>query len=175
MEKTGNNNRHYFKAFTLIELVVAMLISSIVVLTAYETYTITTVQCSDYRKRSTLIGQSYQLNMVLNKDCFDASAIWLNSDSSLIFQSDGSPDITYIFRSNYILRQLTPAVQDTFPFTANGIQVKMEPNNLQNGISLIDNFSFKIKVFGEYVSIGLKKEYPADILMMETADAINKN
>lgn len=169
MKYSSGMNQH-FKAFTLMELVVAMLISSVVVLTAYETYTITTVQCSDYKKRSTLIGQSYQLSMVLNKDCFDANTVWLNSDSNLIFKSDGNPDIAYTFRNNYILRQVNPLIQDTFYFTAADIQAKLEPNTLQNNINLIDNFSFKIKVLGENVSMGLKKEYAADVLMMETID-----
>jgi prepilin-type N-terminal cleavage/methylation domain-containing protein len=163
---------YQLKAFTLIELVVAMIISSIVVLTAYESYTITTTQCSDYKKKSTLIGQSYQLNMVLTQDCFNASTVWLNNDSSLVFKADGNPDIAYIFRHNYILRQTDLSVQDTFYFAVNNMQVKMEPNTMQNNMSLVDDLSFEVNVLGEKVFMRLRKEYGADVLMMVTA---NKN
>jgi prepilin-type N-terminal cleavage/methylation domain-containing protein len=166
--KQNIRTQYYLKAFTLMELVVAMIISSIVVLTAYESYAITSIQCADYKKKSTLIGQSYQLNMLLNQDCFNAGTICLNSDSNLIFKADGNPDITYSFRNNYILRQVNQVVQDTFYFTTSNMQAKFESNLLQDNRNLLDDFSFKIKVLGEDVFIRLRKEYAADVLMIET-------
>ncbi len=163
------------KAFTLIELVVAMIISSIVILTAFESYIITNMQCSDYRKKSTLIGREYQLSMVLDKDCFDAKTIYLNSDSDLVCKYDRLPEIVYLFKNNYVLRQVGARTGDTFNFALTHIQASFENKPLQPGNTLIDRFSAEAKVLNKNVYMCVRKEYAADVLMTEVKNGIKTN
>jgi prepilin-type N-terminal cleavage/methylation domain-containing protein len=153
------------RAFTLIELVVAMLISSIVVIVAFTGYEIIAGQYVDYRKKSNEITKSFLLNNLLAKDFLNSELALINPNGDLIFKFKATPEVDYQFRENYIIRVFTTTLQDTFFIPSQNIVKRFQGDSLTGNRALIDNLSFSAKVLDEKVYYQFAKEYGAGVLM----------
>jgi prepilin-type N-terminal cleavage/methylation domain-containing protein len=153
------------RAFTLIELVVAMLISSIVVIVAFTGYEIIAGQYVDYRKKSDEITKSFLLNSLLAKDFLNSELILLNPNGDILFKFNNAPEVDYQFKEAYIIRIFANSLQDTFFIPSQNIVKRFQGDSLTGNQALIDNLSFSAKVLDEKVYYQFGKEYGAGILM----------
>ncbi|MFH0896226.1 MAG: prepilin-type N-terminal cleavage/methylation domain-containing protein [Bacteroidota bacterium] len=118
------------KAFTIIEVLIAMLLSSVVVICAYLAYLALVQQFQGSQKNLTHFYDVSTVSHLIEKDLFD-SELAIGSASTLKLQYQQNDSIMYLFNENEIVRQKA-GTDDTFHFAVKKIEF------YKNGI-LIDN------------------------------------
>lgn len=151
------------KAFTLMELLVAMLISTIVVGISYQAYHIVYQQYMSYRKNNQLINNVFMLHTALQTDFMNAKFVNKKEDAVVMKDKDGNK-IIYFFDQNYILRNVNE-MQDTFFVSANDMHLKFISEDQKATEGIIDEFYFTSLVAGEEEHFHFSKTYAADVLM----------
>lgn len=150
------------KAFTLVELLVTMLISSIVIGICYTSYQIVSKQFNDYKALNEKTVEVMLLNELIEKDFLQADSVMKDNMNVVCFNNNNQ--ITYNFNNNRILRKQTE-VQDTFFIQSENVQLKFDDKIAENYQSLIDELSFEAKVIGEQEHFIYRKTYAADVLI----------
>ncbi len=158
-----------FKAFTLIELLIGMIISSIVITFCYMSYTMISKQYMNYKLIKEELVDALQFNSILNNDIEKANSIHFN-ENKLIIVTEFNEILEYNFVERYILRN-SDAVVDTF----NLMPVNVAPNFVLNDgdaeNKLLVSFSFDAEVLGELEHFEFHKTY--DAVTMVNADFRN--
>jgi len=148
------------RAFTLMELLVGMIISSLVIAFGYGTYSLIYKQYLSYKTVKMEIVNIAQLNSVLNHDFATAEMISFNEHKLNIDRKNSFP-LVYNFNDSIILR-IDNELTDTF---------KIVPGNIVTNFvfkeqnTAITNFSFEAKVLNEIEYFTFTKNYSAEILM----------
>lgn len=148
-----------FKAFTIAELIVVMVISTIVLATIYTTYLLIRKQ---YAKQSGRIGQLNEYLLFKNafsKDFRIADSVVLAGDINGLQCFLGGRKIEYAFTDSAIVRTEEPAT-DTFKLTVEGF----ETNSLEAG-AFVEQVSLKIIPYRDTVVLKFHKNYDALFLI----------
>jgi len=150
-------------AFTLLELLIGMIISSIVIGFCYTGYSIIYKQYLNYLIIKENISNTMQFNSILNTDFTTASSIIFETDK-LILDFKSAPQLQYDFRQNYILRK-TSDVTDTFMLSALNLVPKYNIENDQQPFLIVNDFSFDAVILGETEHFHFAKNYSAETLV----------
>lgn len=153
---------HKLKAFTLMELLVGMIISSIVIAFAYSAYSLIYKQYVSYRSVKSKVIETMQLHTVMSNDfnnseysTFDSNKLKLNTTNNTL---------TYNFIDSLIIR-IDNELSDTFKLVARTIQVKPVFNDVISNDTLINNIQFDVFVFDNTEHFTFTKKYTAQTLM----------
>jgi len=158
------------KAFTLIELIVALIISGIVISIAATCYQIVYKQYKEYKNVNETLSQAALLNMLLNKDFQNFQYVNKTSDGiefsgfSTQQTSNEEQKTVYEFGQQYIIRKYT-TIQDTFGVVLANTSLKFQNKEIENNSTLVDELSFETDVIQENETFHYKKQYGADVLM----------
>jgi len=130
------------KAFTVIELTVVMILSSIVISIAYLSFDILQKQYRNYRESNDKIAMISKLHRLLHTD-FNNSEIIIKTDAGIL-TNYGTKQINYEFDFGFILRK-DGEITDTF-----FVKIK-EPEMLslkhsQSNSEIIEELKFEIKI-----------------------------
>jgi prepilin-type N-terminal cleavage/methylation domain-containing protein len=148
------------KAFTLMELLIGMIISSMVIASGYYAYSIIFDRFEKYRDVKKKLVTGEQLNSILNNDAFTADLISFRDDE-LVLTKGPEKSIRYHFYDERIIRT-EQEVSDTFAIAAVDIQPQfLFPENN----SFVQQFSFKATLLDEKAFFCFTKSYPAELLM----------
>lgn len=109
------------KAFSLLEVLVAILISGIVISTAYSVYIYTHQQLIRYQSIKNGIRDYFELTTTLNRDFENAEKI-LKKDNYEIEMMIQSNRFNYQIHTDYILR-ISDIQTDTFFFTTDDVVI----------------------------------------------------
>lgn len=151
---------------TLIELVVAMVISSIAIMLAFTCYQITYKQYLSHRKNSNEVSEAFLLNALLKRDAVLSVSIMKIDDNTIQFKMNDSVNVTYVFESIDILRSINQLVPDTFKITAAKPTVLFNSDMVPDN-GLVDDLVIKGFLHNEPITFTCYKEYGADILMQQ--------
>lgn len=149
-------------AFTLLELLIAMIISSIVISFGYGVYSLLFKQYLSYKKAKTEIVNTMQFNAIMNNDFCNSEEITFNDNTIAIFRKNKAP-LRYLFNDHFILRK-TDEITDTFKIAAANIQEKFVFKNEQAQSALISEFSFDAQFAGDTEHFLFTKNYDAATL-----------
>lgn len=148
------------RAFTLIELLIGMIISSIVIGFGYAAYSLIYKQYLGYKNVKERLVETAQLNQILSNDLLNAENISFDENTLSLLKKN--PNILqYQFLDTLILRKENE-VTDTF---------RISPVNIQTTFLLRDNktflkqFSFDADALGEKEHFTFTKNYSAETLM----------
>ena len=148
------------RAFTLMELLVGMIVSSIVISFGYATYSLIYKQYRSYRIIKNELADVSQLSFILNNDMANAEMVSLKENLLSIDRKDKLP-LLYDFNDSIVLRKEND-ICDTF---------KIAPSAVTAGFifpdqkAIVKYFSFEAKVLGEIEHFVFSKNYSAEILM----------
>jgi type II secretory pathway pseudopilin PulG len=139
------------KAFTIIEIIVVMIITSIVIGSSMLLYSnMNKLQNSSFNKgeeESALV----LLNAVLRKDCQQAEVVRYNNNELLCIKENSS--VSYEFTPLQLIRKAT--ITDTFPFQPVNVQVGYADSTHQS----VNRISFTLLVKKDSIPFYLFKEY----------------
>lgn len=150
------------KAFTLIEVLVTMLLTTIIIGIIYYAYEVVQKQFIHNKTNDEGITQLSMLNYLLEKD-FNESAEVIAANNGITFLYNDLKSINYEFDEEYILRN-TENVTDTFKIAVeNATQLFLE--SLVNKGDLVDRLEMDLKYSKESLYFVYTKEYASDILL----------
>ena len=151
------------KAFTILELVVVMILTSIIVGIVYSAYEVVGNQYNSYRKINTQNKQVALLNMLLNKD-FTTSHFIKCGEDKLLFYDKENKITSYDFGEQDITRN-NNAFTDTFFIPSLNVEMKFLNQMQQVQNNLVDELYFESLIFNQQQAFHFKKQYAADVLI----------
>lgn len=128
------------KAFSILELMVAILISGIIISAAFSVFIFSNKQFFKFTAIKTDIRNYFELSSTLKRDFEMAKKVIKKSDEQVEMQLTDK-NINYQFGVNYITRT-TALHTDTFMFPSTNIEVNTLTNNNEN---LIDYLKLNVK------------------------------
>lgn len=128
------------KAFSILELMVAILISGIIISAAFSVFIFSNKQFFKFTAIKTDIRDYFELSSTLKRDFEMAKKVIKKSDEQVEMQLTDK-NIIYQFGAKYITRTTTLHT-DTFMFPSTNIEVNMLTNNNEN---LIDYLKLNVK------------------------------
>ena len=160
------------KAFTIMELTVAMLISAIVIGITYTALQIISGSYATYTRKHQELAVIIRLDELLKRDFGRAAAIYQNHEGSYLLQdSSRHQAITYSFTPDYVLRSST--VADTFRVTVSQVTASfagqpveasgLAEDNMEAG--RIDALSFTLLYQAEPFPYHYAKSYSSENLI----------
>lgn len=152
------------KAFTLMEMLVAMIIGGIVVGICYFCYDVIYKQYHQYKTMNEKIVEASVLNGVLGKDFLQAKFITKEGNGISVVSKE--PPIHYMFDQEYLVRK-ADETRDTFFVASFQLQLKFQNDVQDMEEGLVDELSFTTTFFEEKEEsvFHFKKIYGADVLM----------
>lgn len=153
---------HKLRAFTLMELLVGMIVSSIVIAFGYSAYALIYKQYLSYKSVKTTVVETMQLNAAMSND-FNNAAYITFYDNILKMNSDNKL-LTYNFIDSLVIRS-DREMLDTFKLAASSIQIKPVFNDILSNDTLINDLQFDVSVFDTKEHFTFTKRYTAQTLM----------
>ena len=166
--------RNNIPAFTIMELVIAMLISAIAIGLMYSAYTIVSKSYLSFTGRNEDISTVLLLDQRLNRDISKAEVI--TRVNNTITMKSGKDTIRYNFAGSLVIRQ--SLLTDTFKVNTDGVLTSFESMNVDeppadNQGKVIDDIRFILLFKGQKIPYHYHKAYSSVNLLQSTADAIN--
>ncbi|WP_205511070.1 PulJ/GspJ family protein [Longitalea arenae] len=150
------------QSFTIIELIMAMLISSVIISMVYYVYILFNHQFSNYREKAGAIDEYLVLQKALQTDIESADAIRAPSANEMTCSSNAAEQmISYTFSEGFITRS-DGAVLDTFHIKNSGFEATP-----YNETGLVETLVLRIWVAGVPFRTTYKKLYSACQLMKQ--------
>jgi len=150
------------KAFTLMELLIGMIISTIVISFCYMSYTLIYKQFMNYKTIKMELVQALELNSVLNNDIGNSELVVFDNNELTLLNKQNEI-LKYNFNETEILRKSVDII-DTFKLKPINIvpHYLANENNLSN---VLLSFSFDAIVLGEQEHFQFSKLYDAEMVV----------
>ena len=162
------------RAFTIIEVTIAMLISAIVIGITYTVYSIISRSYNSFNNKNEAIAVVVRLDELLQKD-FDRSAYISKDTTGITFQGPNNV-VSYKFNPDHIVR--TGLITDTFKVTPDSVNAFFEMKSINiPGLSTeenrLDELDLTITFQNEKITYHYRKVYSSENLFNSKADAIH--
>lgn len=147
------------KAYTIMELLVGMALSSLVISSAYYSYLTISKEFNRFRNAKSTILELSELNEQLDRE-FDFSEKILFSNGLLTFNFVDRKTIRYEFWDTFIIRE-TEGIKDTFDLKLLDIKIEFEGQfNDKNAVpTLIKSLDVKVQLFNNDCHLLFNKNY----------------
>ncbi|HXB93046.1 MAG TPA: hypothetical protein VNU72_12180 [Puia sp.] len=156
-------------SFTIMELAIALLISSVVISTGYYVYLLMHRQFDTYRKRAMEIDRYHLLAVALQND-FDRSASVERGDDDQLLCKWTDTLVSYSFLPGNVVRTLPGGVADSFRFKTAITDIRY----VDDSLPLVDGIRMQVEVDGEQVLLLVQKMYSSQEIL-DTDQLQDKN
>jgi prepilin-type N-terminal cleavage/methylation domain-containing protein len=147
-------------AFTLMELLIGMIISSIVITFGYLAYQLITKQYLSYKTIKQVLVDASQFHTTFTNDLQNAE-IANASESKIFLFYKNTPALEYEFAEKYIIRKRED-LTDTFKIVSTHIKQEcLFPEEK----SFLQHFSFEVNLLNELEVFNFEKIYSSETLM----------
>ncbi|SES20214.1 hypothetical protein [Pedobacter rhizosphaerae] len=151
------------KAYTLLEVTIAMLLSAICISVCFTAYGLMNDYYSVFRKKNKATDTALTLKHVLDKDFLKARYV-LKTPNGLSLQQD-SLEISYQFDPHVVLRKFSDLPADSFPLDTQDLLCAFEQQDVVEA-DTIDLLQFKVAIGdGVKVPYQINKVYSAQDLL----------
>lgn len=147
------------KAYTIMELLVGMALSSIVISSAFYSYLTINNEFNRFRSAKSTILELSELNEQLDRE-FDFSEKILFSNGLLTFNFVDRKTIKYEFIDTFIIREMD-GIKDTFELKFLDVKLEFEGQfNDKNAVSsLVKSLDVKVQLFNSESHLLFNKVY----------------
>jgi Tfp pilus assembly protein PilE len=149
------------KAYTLMEITIAMLLSAVCISMCYSAYGIITGYYKEFGRKNEASAALSSLKQVLARDFLNSKHA-LREENKIILLSD-SITIAYGFESEWITRDLNQQHIDTFKVKSSTLTAYFEHLEVLSA-DTIDQVSFNVILSHKTVPIQVRKVYSAENL-----------
>ena len=160
------------KAFTILEVMVTMVISTIVIGGGFSAYEMSVKQYKLYEHISSVMNEVSSFHSVFERDIADSKTV-LARDRIIECIQKGKT-VWYEFRGDYILRNLT-STRDTFHVENDSLLLSFKNREQASIGGLVDRVKIRINLKGEKQVIIITKLYGADCIMAKTMAEKNES
>lgn len=151
------------RAFTLIEVIVAMILSGIVVAFAAIAFQLVSKQFMSFKKSGERINELFVFQYQLQMDVRESELI-LHEASGLKFIFDDSKEATYLIYEENIIRENGNRTDTFFVRNADVESIIVPYSNLP-GAEIVNYFSMQFNIEKDTVIAEFNKDYPASTLL----------
>ncbi|HEX8514820.1 MAG TPA: hypothetical protein VF868_01385 [Bacteroidia bacterium] len=159
-------------AFTLLELTIGMMISSVIIGACYSGYIIVYKQFNSYRSVKQHMSEAVQFRNNLQNEFFMSANVSFK-DHTLVFHLKDSDMLQYEFLDTLVLRK-TASVVDTFNIATASIKSGFVFNNDSIPMEFINFISFDAVILKETQHLSFAKEYSAESLINKSISLKNQ-
>ncbi len=145
-------------AFTLLELLVGMVISSLLIGFTYIALNMLFKQFGQYKSNNTQVVELVEMEVVFSRDLLYASKAFIQNDSTVQLLRSNNYPITYLFGKSNVLRTVNGLV-DSFKVST----IAFKPKMLIRNKALLQNLKVDVEFLGESKSLLFAKQYGADV------------
>lgn len=163
MQGANHNRLKRLPAFTILELTVVMLLTSLVIATGYLAWGMVWQQFLGYQKMANHIGEVARIEMVLHNDMEKADRV-TRINNTVTFWNPASTNINYELGSTHIVRQVGTHT-DTIHVPLTAIDTKMLELGANTG-SLVERLEIQFDQYGRTQKMRFTKEYGVAIKML---------
>ncbi len=154
------------KAFTIIEIIVTLAISTFIIMVAMMAYFVVNKQFSEYKRLNDELKAIYEVNFLMQNDFNESEVINFNEkDRTMLFE--GGIKIKYQLRKNEIIRSSVNSI-DTFSIQHSNLECLGVENQLNEILVKSIKLNIKIKRSEIEWSIFYRNELPANISITST-------
>jgi hypothetical protein len=162
------------RAFTIIEVTIAMLISTIVIGITYTVYSIISRSYNSFNNKNESMFVVVRLDELLQKD-FDKADLILKDTTGMTFQSAGDI-ITYKFDRDHIIR--IGLIADTFKVKMDSANTFFEARPINDISPLveqnrIDDLNLLLSTQSEKITYHYHKQYSSENLFSHNPNALH--
>jgi prepilin-type N-terminal cleavage/methylation domain-containing protein len=147
-------------AFTLIELLIGMIISSIVIGFGYAAYSLIYKQYLSYKQVKEKVVEITLFKQVLSTDMQQAAIISFSENTLSLLNKNKNP-LEYHFYDDFIVRK-EKELSDTFKISASNVKTNFL---FQDQLIFVNEFSFDANVLDEKEHFTFAKNYSSETLM----------
>ncbi|MCC6685325.1 MAG: hypothetical protein IT247_09680 [Bacteroidia bacterium] len=145
------------KAFTIAELLVVMILSSIVIITIYFCHSVVFGYFNSYRTQFSSLNSVYQFNFRMQNLCETCDYV-ISEDSSLHFIGPNKNATIYFSFGNIIYSE-DYFPNDTLPMTQSTFKLGI---NKQGNFMYIGEIAISSVLFGEPLNLTYEKKYSSE-------------
>jgi hypothetical protein len=162
------------KAFTIMEVTVAMLLAAIVIAITYTVYTIIIRSYSSYNAKNSNMAVLIRLDELLRKD-FEKAEIIYKTESGLSC-TNGNKVAIYEFKPDAVIR--TSGITDTFKVEVQAVSILFEHAPVSESATSdeetrVDEMQADLFLDGRKITNGYYKHYSSQNLIQRKSNAIN--
>lgn len=159
------------KAYTLMEVTIAMLLAGIVIMITYTVYTIVIRAYGAYNRKNIEVATQLRLDELIKKD-FAKSAVILRTDSGMVCKTE-SGAVIYKIAPALIIR--TYGITDSFNVRLDNVTFSYEEKVIEAGkdSALIDGLRLAMRFRNDLNSYYYHKHYSAAELFKLNVYAVN--
>jgi prepilin-type N-terminal cleavage/methylation domain-containing protein len=158
-------------AFTLLEVLIAMVISTLVIGAGFVGYEFTMKQYYAYKENAGIMNEACAFQGVLKKDISLSSSVTLADQGINCIKKEHS--IRYEFHPDFVLRITADDLKDTFRVKNDSLQFMYQHIAQTDPGKQIDYTSFRMDLQGEKQSVIIRKEYGADGIINQVLNERN--
>jgi prepilin-type N-terminal cleavage/methylation domain-containing protein len=151
------------RAFTLMELMVTMVVSSIVIGAIYSGFDIVRKQFSVYQDKNGKVAELLFFNSLINKDIINASSV-MRTDIELIMINNNDRKITWVMDEQMIVRR-DHLSEETFDLPVRNFECRLQSEEVTRENAYIDEILFDIYLKNDQQQFHFKKNYGTDFLL----------
>ena len=151
------------RAFTLIELLICMILSTIIIGMGYAAYSESYKRFLTYSGMKKNIVDAIRVNRVFNNDFTQAELVYYNS-GNILLNSKNKPAIEYEFTSSAIIRKVYNQA-DTFHFAIIRPLAVYVDNDVAAAEGIINAFSFETEIYKQTLPFYYSKTYSAETII----------
>ena len=154
--------RKKVKAFTIVDLIIALLISSVIISIAYYVLSLFNNHFITYQRSTTAVNDFYFFDQTWVRDWEKARYIIDKGDKELEMQYSDETKVYYSIKGEALIRIKNNAV-DTLPVTVAAF--KKQPYD--TGLDLIQQLDMTVSVQGETINCSYTKYYAVKELLQK--------
>lgn len=158
------------KAYTLLEITIAMLLSAIVISMTYAIVNIISGTLNNFIKKNTAVTMVTQLDRSLNRDF--ARGVTVVKDGEYIRMKMDTDSVVYAFEPGLIIRR--SFVADTFAVNPGSVSASFEGKPVNSPQHLVDDLQFDSSLENRVIHHHYFKNYSSSELFKADSNAINR-
>lgn len=147
------------RAFTIMEITIALLLSTILIMMCYEFFSIINREITIQKKNSDNRIQELMFRKYIETDFFNAQGIYL-ADSGIVCKND-SIEIKYEFQDSLILRKYI--LTDSFEFLTLTRECWNDSLRIYELGSIVNKVKLKLLQVDKELSVELNKTFGSDV------------
>lgn len=147
------------RAFTIMEITIALLLSTILIMMCYEFFSIIQREVAAQKRNSDDRLQELMFRKYIETDFYNAKGIYL-TDSGIVIKSD-TMEIKYVFQDSLILRK--QILVDSFKLVPIAQEYWDDSLRVYISGSILNKLNLKLLQSDKEISIGLNRTFGSDV------------
>jgi len=149
-------NRFKIKSFSILELIVVMLISSIILSLSFTVIKFINEHLTHVKRQKKSVYELYKMKATLAEDIYLSEEAILTAKNKLLLK--GKEDISYTVKDSTLIRCKSGICHEAEP-TVTALKFSTKSNNTTDEVQRVDGITVELRLNGHSFKLNFEKEY----------------